>query len=176
MNHILENNITQSTYSRVALLGLLNVAGEDDEARLVRLQALDVDGLALLAQVSPPVVVHDADTTRLLLADARLLELGESEATALADLAVVAHRLRADGGAEELERADAEPRGLGLARVAAAELAAGLVEPGVDTGLPVLAEVVGVKDCRSQDTVQLRSKSDVNITFHEPLLARKPMV
>ena len=92
------------------------------------------------------MVDDDADGAGLLLAHAGLLELGEGEAAALADFPVVAHGLRADGGAEEGEGADAERGGLGLAGLAAAELAAGLVEPGADTALPVLAEVVGVKD------------------------------
>lgn len=93
------------------------------------------------------MVDDDADTTRLLLADASLLELGQGEATALTDFPVVADGLRTDGGAEEGEGADAELSSLGLARVTAAELAAGLVEPGADTALPVLAEVVLVEDC-----------------------------
>ena len=92
------------------------------------------------------MVDDDADTAGLLLADAGLLELGEGEAAALADLAVVADRLRADGGAEEGQGTDAELRSLGLAGLTAAELAAGLVEPGADTALPVLAEVVAVED------------------------------
>ena len=95
------------------------------------------------------MVDDDADATRLLLADAGLLEFGEREAAALADFPVVAHRLRADGGAEEGQRADAELRGFRLAGLAAAELAPGLVEPGADSALPVLAEVVGVEDCGS---------------------------
>ena len=138
------------TYGRVALLGLLRVAGEDDEARLVRLEALDVDGLALLAQVSPPVVDDDADATRLLLANTGLLEFSQGETAALTDFAVVAHSLRTHGGAEEGEGADTERGGLGLASLATAELAAGLVEPGADTALPVLAEVVGVEDWGSR--------------------------
>ena len=92
------------------------------------------------------MVDDDADTAGLLLANAGLLELGEGEAAALADLAVVADRLRADGGAEKSQGTDAELRSLGLAGLAAAELAAGLVEPGADTALPVLAEVVAVED------------------------------
>ena len=142
-----------NTYGRVALLGLLRVAGEDNETRLVRLQTLNVDGLALLRQVSPPVVDDNADTTRLLLADTSLLELSQGEATALTDLPVVADGLRADSGAEEGEGADTELGSLLLAGLAAAKLAAGLVEPGADTALPVLAEVVGVKDCGTQDAV-----------------------
>ena len=75
-----ERNYTARTHGRVALLGLLRVAGEDDEACLVRLETLHVDRLALLAQVSPPVVDDDADTTRLLLSDAGLLQFAENPA------------------------------------------------------------------------------------------------
>ena len=135
-----------NTYGRVALLGLLRVAGEDNETRLVRLQTLNVDGLALLRQVSPPVVDDNADTTGSLAADTGLLQLGQGEATALPDLAVVADSLGTDGGAEELEGADAESGGLSLAGLATAELASGLVEPGAHAQLPVLPEVVGVED------------------------------
>ena len=92
------------------------------------------------------MVDDNADTTRLLLADTSLLELIQGEATALTELAVVADGLAADGGAEELKGADAKGCGLGLAGGAAAELAAGLVEPGADAALPVLPEVVGVED------------------------------
>ena len=138
------------THSGVTLLGLLSVAGEDNQAGLVGLETLHVHRLALLAQVPPPVVDDDADTTRLLLADTSLLELSQGEATALTDLPVVADGLRANGGAEEGEGADTELGSLLLAGLAAAKLAAGLVEPGADTALPVLPEVVGVEDCRSQ--------------------------
>ena len=95
------------------------------------------------------MVDDDADTTRLLLSNTSLLELAQGEATALTDFPVVAHSLGADGGAEEGQRADAELRGFRLAGLAAAELAPGLVEPGADSALPVLAEVVGVEDCGS---------------------------
>ena len=134
------------THGRVALLGLLRVTGEDDEACLVRLETLHVDRLALLAQVPPPVVDDDADTTRLLLANTSLLELSQREAPALTNFPVVAHSLRTHGGAEKGERANTELGGLRLAGLTTAELAAGLVEPGADTALPVLAEVVRVEN------------------------------
>jgi hypothetical protein len=92
------------------------------------------------------VVDDDADTPRLLAPDAGLLELGEREATALADLAVVADSLRTHSGAQGLDGTDAEGCGLGLAGGATTELASGLVEPGADASLPVLPEVVGVED------------------------------
>lgn len=92
------------------------------------------------------MVDDDADTARLLAADAGLLELAEGEAAALADLAVVADGLRAHSGAQGLDGADAEGGRLGLAGGATAELASGLVKPGADASLPVLPEVVGVED------------------------------
>jgi hypothetical protein len=134
------------TYGRVALLGLASLAGEDDKAGLVLLQPLNIDLLALLAQVRPPVVDDNSNALGLLPADTGLLQLGEGESTALTNFAVVAHGLGADGGAEEGEGANAEGSGLGLAGLATAELAAWLVEPGADTALPVLAEVVLVED------------------------------
>ena len=134
------------TYSGVALLGLASLAGEDDQARLVRLQALHVKLLALLAQVPPAVVNGNADAERLLAADTSLLQLGEREAAALTELAVVAHGLAADSRAEDIKGANAKGSGLLFARDAAALLAPRLVKPGLDAALPVLAEMVVVED------------------------------
>ena len=92
------------------------------------------------------MVNNDTNRASLLATNTSLLQLSEGETTAFPDLAVVADRLRADGGAEEGQGTDAELRSLGLAGLTAAELAAGLVEPGADTALPVLAEVVAVED------------------------------
>ena len=96
------------------------------------------------------MVDHDSYTPCSLAADARLLELSESEAAALADLAVVADGLSTDGGAEEGEGADTEEGGLLLALLATTEFAPGLVEPGAHAQLPVLPEVVVVEDCTLQ--------------------------
>ena len=92
------------------------------------------------------MVNNDADTTSSLAGDASLLELGEGEAAALADLAVVTNGLSTDSGAEEFKGADTKGSSLGLAGLATAELASGLVEPGAHAQLPVLAEVVVVED------------------------------
>ena len=135
-----------STYCRITLLGLLRVAGEDDEFRLVCLEALHVQLLTLLAQIPPAVVDNNADTTRLLPSDTCLLKLGKGESTALTDLRVVADSLCTDGWAEELEGTDTEGSSLGLAGLTATKFASRLVEPGADTALPVLAEVVCVED------------------------------
>lgn len=119
------------------------------------------------------MIDDDAYPACLLAADACLLELGEREAAALAHFAVVAHGLAADGGPEELERAHAQRGGFRLARGAAAELAPGLVEPGLYPALPVLAEVVAVEDCRG---VGFRGADRALWGRGRlPLLCRKPM-
>lgn len=160
------------TYRRVTLLRLLRVAGEDDKLRLVCLEALHVQFLALLAQVPPAVVDYDAYTTCLLLANARLLELGQGESTALADLGVVADGLSTDSRAKQLERTDTERGSLSLAGTAAAELASGLVEPGADAALPVLAEVVVVEDVVMLETHVCAEERDqlalLEFTFKMP--------
>ncbi len=92
------------------------------------------------------MVDHYADTTSLLLSNTRLLELSEGEATALAKFSVVANSLASYGRSQESEWADTECGGLGLAGIATAKLAAGLVKPSANSALPVLAEMVGVKD------------------------------
>lgn len=167
------------THSRVTLLGLLGVAREDNEALLVRLKTLDIERLALLAQVPSPVVNNDTDTTRLLLADTGLLQLSEGETPALTDLAVVTDGLGMDGGAEVGEGADAKGCSLGLAGLTTADLATGLVEPGADACLPVLTEVILVEDCKLTKNMSsfpppfpYYSERGLN----EPLLCPKPMV
>ena len=92
------------------------------------------------------MVDDDANTAGSLAADTSLLELSEGESTALTDLAVVADGLATDGGAEEGKGTDTEDSSLLRAGLAATKLASGLVEPGAHAQLPVLAEVVLVKD------------------------------
>lgn len=144
--------MNESTHSRVALLRLLGIAREDNELLLVRLQPLNIQLLPLLTEVPPAVVNDDTNTARLLPANTGFLEFRQREATSLTDFAVVAHSLSTDGGAQVLEWADAENGGLGLASAAPAELAAGLVEPGLDAALPVLAEMVAVEDVVVRET------------------------
>ena len=90
---------------RVAGLDLAGLLGEDDEAGLVGLEALDVELERLLRLVAAAVVDGDADREGLLGADAGLLELGLGEAAARTELAVVADRRGTDSRAEELNRA-----------------------------------------------------------------------
>lgn len=92
------------------------------------------------------MVNNNTDTTRLLLANTSLLQLGKGESPTLTNLAIVADSLGANGGAEEVERTDTESGSLDLASLATAELATWLVKPGADAGLPVLAEVILVEN------------------------------
>lgn len=81
------------------------------------------------------MVDRDSKALGLLLADTSTLQLAKGEAATLTDLGVVADGGAADRGAEGLEGADTKGRGLGLARLTPAGLAAGLVEPGADAAL-----------------------------------------
>lgn len=156
------------------VLVLLVATGEDHETAVVGLDALGVELERLLRLVAAAVVDGDADGLGLLLAQARSLDLLGGEALALtaasgvsdanerrwgqryslrggerlahAQLGVVLERGASDSRAEGLDGAEAESGGLGLASVAARLLGAGLVEPDLDATLPVLAEVVVVKD------------------------------
>jgi hypothetical protein len=134
------------TYSRVAFLRFLSIAGEDDQSVLVCLQSLDINKFPLLAQIPPPVIHNNTYPPRLLPPDPSLLELGKRESTSLTDFPVVPHGLCADGRAEEGQRAHAEGGGFGFARSAAAEFASWLVEPGAYAALPVFTEMVRVED------------------------------
>jgi hypothetical protein len=88
------------TYSGVALLGLASLAGEDDKLGLVSLQPLDIESLALLAQVPPPVINNDTNTTSLLPANASLLQFGKSKPTSLPEFSVVADCRGTNSGSE----------------------------------------------------------------------------
>lgn len=63
----------RGTHGGVALLGLAGLAGEDDKFSLISLQPLNIQDLALLAQIPPPVINDDTDTTSLLLTNPSLL-------------------------------------------------------------------------------------------------------
>lgn len=153
----------------VTLLDLASLLREDDEAGLVCLEPLLVQLEALLTPVAPAVVDGDTDREGLLAPDAGSLELIEGEATAGTELGVVPVGGAADGRAEELGRpADRgsqsvssemgwdslEPAGAGLRNAPEASLdglrltsstaralLAGLVEPGLDPGLPAQKKV-----------------------------------
>lgn len=132
--------------SRITLLWLTSLLGEEDQTVLVCRQALNVDGLSLHAQVPPAVVDNDTQALGLFAPDSSFLQFGKCEATALTDFGVVSHGLCADSGAEELERSYTQCGGLGDTGISSAELTSGLVEPCLDTALPVLAEMIAVED------------------------------
>lgn len=136
-----------TTHSRVALLGLLSIPRENDQLGLVGLQPLDIQFLPLLAQVPPPVVNDNTYTKCFFAVDTNFFQLSKGETAALPDLTVVANGLGTNGGTEESEWADTKGSGLGLASIASAEFATGLVEPGAYPALPVFAEMVRVKYC-----------------------------
>merc|ERR1719313_2709285 len=122
---------------RVTRLRLAVLAREDDELRLVLLEALRVDLERLGGAVPPPVVHRDADRPRLLPVDPSLLELGECEAAAGAQLVVVLDGGRVDGGPEQARGwARGDSSGLLLPGQAPPLLARSLVEPRLDVVLP----------------------------------------
>ena len=92
------------------------------------------------------MVNDDSETKSLLSADTSLLELCQGETTTLTNLRVVTNGLTTNGRTEELQRTSTEESYFCLARSAAALLATGLIEPGSNPTLPVLAEVVCVED------------------------------
>lgn len=139
-------NPTINTYNRVTLLGLGCLSGEDDQLGLVSPQPLDVESLALLAQVSPPVVNDDTNTTCLFAVDTCLLQFSQSESATLTELAVVTNSLATDSRAEMCEGANTELGSLDFAGCASAKLASGLIEPGAHAALPILVEVITVKN------------------------------
>lgn len=90
----------RKAYSGVALFGFAGLAGEDDKLGLVSLQPFNVESFALLAQVPPPVINNDANATSLLLANASLLQFGESEPTSLPEFSVIANCWSTNGRSE----------------------------------------------------------------------------
>jgi len=145
----------KSVASRIALLGLLGIAGEDDQSLLIHLQSLNINKFPLLTQIPPPMINNNAHPTRFFLPNPSLLKLSKREPTPLTHFPVVSHRLSADCRAEQGERADTEGSGFGFACGAAAELASWLVEPGADAALPVLAEMVRVENIVVSETHRL---------------------
>lgn len=124
------------------MLWLLGLTREHNQSLLVGLQALHIKSLALLAEVPPSVIHNDTNTLRLLPPNTSLLELSQSETTSLADLPVVLDSLATHSGTKKGEGANAECGDFSFPCLTTAELATGLVEPGADTDLPVLAEMI----------------------------------
>lgn len=83
----------------VGLFDLVGLAGEDDQAGLVGLEALDIGGKGLLGEVGTAGVDGNADGGSIKLGDTGGLELSEGETTAEACPAVIL-----DGAAQNLVR------------------------------------------------------------------------
>lgn len=128
------------------VLVLLGELGDNNETSLVSLDALNVELEALLGLVATTVVDGDADGAGVLLAKTGSLDLLNGETTAGADLGVVSKGGASDSGAEGLNGSETKLGSLGLTSSASPLLGTGLVEPDLDPALPVLAEVVVVKD------------------------------
>jgi len=122
-------------------LSLLGLVGDDDEASKVGLQALNVTGKALLAEVLAATIDRDTDSSGVLGSDAGSLELGNREASAFTSLAVVPDGRALDNRAECVDWPRVDRRGLGLTSDATGLLLAGLVKVAPHPALPVLAEM-----------------------------------
>jgi hypothetical protein len=106
------------------------------------LEAGNIDSLALLRKVAAAVVNNNANATGSLAPNASLLELSKREAAAFAQLAVVPHSWCTYSRTQQRQGASTKGGCLRLTRIAPAKLTAGLVEPSLDTSLPILVEVV----------------------------------
>ncbi|GMS98549.1 hypothetical protein PENTCL1PPCAC_20724, partial [Pristionchus entomophagus] len=126
----------------VSLLGGGQLLGEEDELSLVSLQTLNVGFLRLEGLVSSAVVNRDSDSAGIDLADAGLLELIKGESTSEANASVVSLGDATDGRSEETGDGTRGNLGsLSNTGETSALLAGGLVEPGLDSHFPMLAEV-----------------------------------
>jgi len=110
------------------------------------LETLNVDLETLLGSVAATVVDGDTERESLLATNTGSSELLLGESTTSTELHVVTLSRASNGGSEELSRAESSLDGLCLAMEAARVLLAGLIEPGLDTGLPILAEMIPVEN------------------------------
>jgi hypothetical protein len=128
------------------LASLVGVSGEDDQLGAVDLEALNVSLQALLVLVLATVVNGNTKLTGLVLGKTGTLELSKGESTASANTARVLSSASMDDGADGTSDGLGEDTGgLGLSVKSSAELAGRLVEPGLNTTIPILMEV-GVRD------------------------------
>jgi hypothetical protein len=107
-------------YGGIALLGLVSLAREDNQALLVGQKPLNIEALSLFAEVPAAVVDDDTDPQSGLGTDTCLLQFGKTEPTTRANLAVVSYSLTTNGGAEVLEGAGTEKSSLRAACLSAA--------------------------------------------------------
>jgi len=127
----------------VTLLRRLGLAGEEDEAGVVGLQALDVGGEGLLGEVLSAGVDCDTDGCSKLARNLgglstistytggltfcySYLELGQAESSSSADFAVVLEAGATDDGPQFVDGARSNARSLLLTGIAARLLLAGL--------------------------------------------------
>ena len=121
-------------------LVLLAACGDDNDSALVCLDALDVEGQALLASVLPSVVNWDSNRSCLLGTDTSCLDFLKGEASSFTQLGVVLECRASDGRSERLQRSGSERGSLCLSCIASALLSTGLVEPNLDSSLPILSK------------------------------------
>lgn len=88
------------------------------------------------------MVDWDANRQSLLAADSSCLDLFEGEATAGSELGVVLYSWAANGRSEEFDWARSDASGLFNTGISSSLFAAWLIEPCLDTALPVLVEMV----------------------------------
>jgi len=123
------------------LLGLAVASWEQDQFRLVRVQSLCVQLQLFLTGRGSSVVDRDSDSAGEGGAQAGSLELGQSEATAVSDLAGVLARARGDHGSELLDGPREHFAAFLLSALQSSQLLRWLVEVHSDTPLPVFAEM-----------------------------------
>lgn len=142
--------------SHLVLVGCV-ASWDDDETLTVSLDPLYIDLETFLGSVLPPVVDWDSDRPGLLLSDTSSLELLERETSSGSDLGVVL-----DGGAsyswsERLKRSKSQDSSLLGSVVTTTRLGSGLVEPNLDSSLPVLAEMIVVENVVVPETHPARA-------------------
>ena len=127
----------------VAVLDLARLAGEDDEAGHVCLQAGNIKLEGLDAPIASAEIYGNTDRAGLFGGNADLLELLEGESLSELELGVVPLSGAPDSGAEKSsDRGGRDALRLGLACQTPALLAHGLVERDLYTLLPVLVKVL----------------------------------
>jgi len=127
---------------RVTLARLGVLAGEEDQLRLVGLEAIDVGLERLGATVLAAVINGNADGLGKSARDTGLLELIKSEPAAQTHLVVVTLGGRVDDRAKKTRGRAREGGGRLLLTMDAATLGASwLIQPGLDQLLPVLLVV-----------------------------------
>ena len=123
------------------LLGLAVLSGEEDELGLVGVETLSVKLELLLASGGSSVVDRDADGASEGGAEAGGLELSQSEATAISDLASIPAGARGHNRSELLGGPGEHFTAFLLSALQSSELLRWLVEVDSDARLPVLAEM-----------------------------------